>query len=246
MRIISRTEWGGPLAAPGHFTSGPKTLVIIHHSYRPNRACGVSRIRERADVLSMHRYHLEQGWGGIGYNFLAFQGGNAYEGRGWGRTGAHTAGRNSSSVGICLVIDGTSVVPTQAIIDTVEDIIAQGISLGHISEIHTRAPHDQFQAKDCPGRFVKASSLLGTKGIPTLPDIIRARPTLRLGKGGKNADSDTVAAVRELQRRLKLKPEHQTGYFGPITDVAVREFQKASGLVVDGIVGPMTWAALGA
>src|SRR5690606_22866101 len=81
---------------------------------------------------------------------------------------------------------------------------------------------------------------------PTLPDIIRARPTLRLGKGGKNADSDTVAAVRELQRRLNLKPEHQTGYFGPITDVAVREFQEASGLVVDGIVGPMSWAALGA
>jgi peptidoglycan hydrolase-like protein with peptidoglycan-binding domain len=35
------------------------------------------------------------------------------------------------------------------------------------------------------------------------------------------------------------------GIFGPVTKTAVEEFQKGSGLAVDGIVGPHTWAALG-
>jgi peptidoglycan hydrolase-like protein with peptidoglycan-binding domain len=35
------------------------------------------------------------------------------------------------------------------------------------------------------------------------------------------------------------------GIFGPVTEATVRNFQTNGGLVVDGIVGPATWAALG-
>jgi peptidoglycan hydrolase-like protein with peptidoglycan-binding domain len=34
------------------------------------------------------------------------------------------------------------------------------------------------------------------------------------------------------------------GYFGSYTEAAVKAFQKANGLYVDGVVGPYTWAAL--
>ena len=58
--------------------------------------------------------------------------------------------------------------------------------------------------------------------------------TLKLGSRGSE--------VATLQHRLNLVPD---GIFGPITEETVRQFQADSGLVVDGIVGPETWKAIG-
>lgn len=55
-------------------------------------------------------------------------------------------------------------------------------------------------------------------------------------KGSRGVD------VSALQQKLNLVPD---GIFGPITDEAVRDFQKSHNLTVDGIVGAKTWAALG-
>lgn len=60
----------------------------------------------------------------------------------------------------------------------------------------------------------------------------------------------TGPQVSELQRRLHNAFASYAGTlpvdgdFGPLTDAAVREFQRRSGLTVDGIVGPQTAAAL--
>jgi peptidoglycan hydrolase-like protein with peptidoglycan-binding domain len=48
-----------------------------------------------------------------------------------------------------------------------------------------------------------------------------------------------------LVRRLILGDATQIdGSFGPKTEEAVKEFQQAAALAVDGIVGPQTWGAL--
>jgi WD40 repeat protein len=53
--------------------------------------------------------------------------------------------------------------------------------------------------------------------------------------------------VLQLQKRLVqlgFKLGTPDGVFGPKTDQAVRQFQEQNGLVVDGIVGPLTWKKL--
>jgi|GEM_PF-6907746 peptidoglycan hydrolase-like protein with peptidoglycan-binding domain len=76
---------------------------------------------------------------------------------------------------------------------------------------------------------------------------------MSLQAGGLPAMAATLAhgmnhpEVANLQSQLAdlgYFQDHYTGYFGDRTEAAVREFQEASGLVVDGIVGDQTRTAL--
>jgi peptidoglycan hydrolase-like protein with peptidoglycan-binding domain len=57
----------------------------------------------------------------------------------------------------------------------------------------------------------------------------------------------TGDVVRRLQRALRRTPDlgiSVDGVFGPQLETAVKSFQEGAGLLVDGIVGPLTWNAL--
>ncbi|MDY6939700.1 MAG: peptidoglycan-binding domain-containing protein [Cyanobacteriota bacterium] len=66
-------------------------------------------------------------------------------------------------------------------------------------------------------------------------------PQLKSGFSGR--------AVRFLQQVLVLRYYHTSitinGQFDRPTEAAVKEFQSWNGLVADGIVGELTWQALG-
>lgn len=92
--------------------------------------------------------------------------------------------------------------------------------------------------------------MLGGGSVPTpapapgpAPVPPNGRPTLQQGSTGNH--------VSDLQRKLKtsypLYGKHLVvdGQFGAKTTVAVKEFQRRSGLTADGIVGPNTWRKLG-
>ena len=65
------------------------------------------------------------------------------------------------------------------------------------------------------------------------------QPTISLGATGD--------VVKRLQRALRRTPNEGLrvdGVFSPLIETAVKEFQQGVGLTADGIVGPLTWAAL--
>lgn len=75
--------------------------------------------------------------------------------------------------------------------------------------------------------------------LDDLQKLLKGKVTLRLGARGQ--------AVLELQKALKgqgYDPGNPDGSFGEKTKTAVITLQKAKKLQPDGIVGPLTWAAL--
>ena len=93
-------------------------------------------------------------------------------------------------------------------------------------------------------RVVSTSSSVSTPTptpqVTTPSTQTQQRPTLRRGSTGND--------VRELQRQLNrhgARPQLVVdGNFGPLTDTAVRNFQRAQRITVDGIVGPISWGRL--
>lgn len=64
--------------------------IILHHA-----------AAETCSAEDIHRWHLNNGWAGIGYHFVVRKDGKVYRGRPIDAVGAHTYGRNTDCIGIC-------------------------------------------------------------------------------------------------------------------------------------------------
>ncbi len=101
------------------------------------------------------------------------------------------------------------------------------------------AMHFEFMGTPAQADAMTALALRELTGAPAPAAAPPGRPTISRGASGP--------AVELIQRWLGVVGPGQPGYgtFGPATEAAVRRYQTMRGLVVDGVVGPATWAATG-
>ena len=69
------------------------TLIVIH--------CSAVRPGQRSNAHDIDGWHRAQGWKSIGYHFVVRRDGTVETGRRLEEVGAHCAGHNRHSVGIC-------------------------------------------------------------------------------------------------------------------------------------------------
>jgi len=60
----------------------------------------------------------------------------------------------------------------------------------------------------------------------------------------KGSKGQAVKTLQGYLYQLGYNPGSTDGIFGPKTEKAVKAFQRDYDLVIDGIVGPATWASL--
>ena len=68
--------------------------IVVHCSDSPHRG-------DTAETV--HKWHLERGWAGIGYHYVIREDGTVERGRPDYWVGSHVAGHNANSLGICLL-----------------------------------------------------------------------------------------------------------------------------------------------
>ncbi len=140
------------LSFNGSFKTRLKTeKLVIHHS--------ASDIN--ITIKDIHRWHLANGWIGIGYHYVIYADGTVYRGRPEEAVGAHAYQdtnheANSNGIGICLVGNFTSSLPTSIQMDSL---------IGLIFDIWKRYPnasvigHRDVMATACPGALFPWSEL---------------------------------------------------------------------------------------
>jgi peptidoglycan hydrolase-like protein with peptidoglycan-binding domain len=94
-----------------------------------------------------------------------------------------------------------------------------------------------YQAIPALGKTPPAPAIAPITSSVIYKAPVAGHPTIRRGSTGQ--------AVRDWQTMLVAAGNTVAidGQFGAGTDSATRQFQKAHGLVVDGVVGPATWGA---
>jgi len=129
------------------------TEIIIHCSATaPGWMAGLSVEEQAAEI---DRWHKAQGWAGIGYHYVVGRDGTVATGRDIERDGAHVAGRNAGTIGICLIGGrGSSATDQPEQHYTTEQLAALR---DLVDSLKTRfgdvrvTGHNQYSAKACPG-----------------------------------------------------------------------------------------------
>ena len=117
--------------------------------------------------------------------------------------------------------------------------------LGKSSDALTSAPTGLFAEVTSGSPSLATTSVLYKKRVTTTSVLstVRFGLTESLSLGSRGAQ---VELLQEILQTLKFFPPTvaPTGYFGPITQKAVMEFQASKGIESIGIVGPKTRKAL--
>ena len=249
--IISRQKWGATpwRGQPYSVAMSERAWFLVHYHGGPPR-----NDRGNANAKEIEAIHLNNGWSGVGYNFIVGQDGAIREGRGWGLVGAHCPGHNRDGIGVYVAVGGDQK-PTPEALASVRWLYDEAcrkagrtlVKSYHGFDYPTSCPGPNLRAWVIAGMGVKAASKPASspskpKPAPSKPAAKPSGSLLRRGSKG--------AAVRRLQSGLRETfPAYAgrlsvDGDFGPATERVVREFQTRSGLRADGVVGPATRAAL--
>ena len=126
--------------------------IIVH--------CSATREGQHIDVDTIRDWHVNgRGWSDIGYHYVIYLDGTVHPGRPIERSGAHTKGQNSNSIGICYIggveTDGKTPKDTR----TPEQKVALDNLLFVLTDIFANTTihgHNEFAAKACPSFDVQA------------------------------------------------------------------------------------------
>lgn len=176
----TREQWGSK--GHGGYQISRVSELIAHHFFRPHVSASVSVEDERRVMQSVEKYHVDQFYGGnyssgggTGYQFVVFQSGRAYEGRGWHRSGAHCKGRNSKSVGFAFAINGDSYTPTEKAWETARKIAAEGIQVGAITSDYTLSGHTDYCVDD-QTEILTADGWMPHHGLSVGDEVLTMNP----------------------------------------------------------------------
>ncbi len=168
-KLVSRNIWGASygLSDSKQYKNDPAyadvTHLIVHHGSSPNVASNWAAV-----VASYFDYHVNtNGWSDIGYNYLVAPDGTIFVGRGGGDNviGAHYCGKNTHTMGVCMIGTYNDVLPTDTALQSLVKILAwkakkekinpNGAALlGGGSIISNIDGHRSGCATDCPGEMV--------------------------------------------------------------------------------------------
>ena len=215
----------------GNYTirKGALNGFVLHHAAASS-----------ASVETVHQWHRNKGWAGIGYHFYVRKNGKVYRGRPEDWVGAHTSGHNATKLGICAEGNFEKEKMPEAQMNAIIELL--DYLRGKYGNLKVYG-HRDLDSTACPGKNYPFNGIVNGK-----VNEVKGGNTVNveLNVIGKGDEGEQVKTLQRLLLALgyDLGKSGVDGDFGTKTDTAVKAFQKKNKLDVDGIVGKDTWNKL--
>lgn len=165
--VVAQSTWRNGLPAPSYRRiSTDVAHIIVHHAATYNDLTDYASV-----VKNIYLFHtMDRGWSDIGYNYLIAQDGTIFEGRSTGGQnvetdniqGAHFCGKNSGTMGICMLGNYETALPTETSIASLKNLIAWKVNKDALDPLAERyhpanpslgtiAGHHNGCSTECPG-----------------------------------------------------------------------------------------------
>jgi N-acetyl-anhydromuramyl-L-alanine amidase AmpD len=230
MHIIEKSyQWHGSLSK-----RQATDKIILHHAAASS-----------CTADDVHRWHVANGWAGIGYHFFVRKDGSVYRGRPEGTIGAHVQGQNWNSIGVCFEGNFETDTMPEAQIKAGAELVAY-LKAKYPKAVVTTHKLVSVEGTACPGKNFPFDRIKGGAVKPTPAQNKEETIMVETIMVEKYSEGN---AVRTLQAALKDRG-YDIGWYGTdgicgdATVKAIRKFQQDNGLDADGICGPKTWAKL--
>jgi len=238
--------------------------------FKPMRAihtifvhCSASDVPAHDDVSVMRAWHLANGWADVGYSYFIKKDGTVQPGRPLDMQPAAQSEHNPGTIAICLHglrRDAFTTAQFTALVN-----LCRIINRAYDGALKFRG-HVEVANKACPVfDYVRVLGLDADKRMARVPDTYQQTGGIIAGNLPSGMDSGLMAVsatnkaisrwgadvlrlmstgpkVVALQRALSVVAD---GDFGQVTRQAVESYQRANGLVIDGVVGPVTAGKMG-
>jgi hypothetical protein len=258
---ITRSQWGGDNVKFDDIKK-PVKDIFIHHS-----ATKATDDAKR-DMKNIESGEQARGYLTVAYLSVIHPDGSILNGRrsddGNVHLGAATKGNNATSHAWCFIGDMRYDEPTDIALENCAQDIAQAIRDGEVDHSYVIRPHSAVVATACPGDKLRAKivwldariqGILGSEApapspTPTFPSwggfpLPDGHYFGVLNKGDNKNHSGygngrDQSYIRMIQREVSVPDD---GLFGNQTRGGVINYQKARGLVPDGLFGEKSWNA---
>lgn len=245
MQMERRASFGWSSTSPAGYAT-PTLGLVVHYDGSNQGLAGKGHSACRAYWKRTRTFHTgpSRRWADIGYSFGVCPHGIVLEGRGLNRVQAAQPGGNATWYSVTFM-SGPSESPTGSQLTAFRQLRAYLMGRGVRGTV---SYHGRFVSTSCAGTILNAmvssgAILKGETGGSNPPPSGGGGRVLRRGASGADV---TAVQAQLVFLGYDVGTHGADGRFGADTERAVRAFQSAEGIGVDGAVGNQTRAALNA
>lgn len=244
--------------------SYPLAFCFLHHDVAGEISENATVEQEKARMRLLEDIGWQRFQGSVSYPLVVFPSGRAYQGLGFSRVGAHTAGYNTPGMAIALVGNYESKRPTAAQERTIALALEAMHEEGILRQARVTHGHRDVFATSCPGgaaygRIAAINALVGKTDAPAAVQPAATKPaapkpaapaaSTKPWPAGRGPWPDAYLTVtgnrNEFQDRALFKLLGDAGYDGATLAIRLQKRLRASGdykgtITAQSQIGPQT------